>query len=299
MERRAAVTEPLSYNQDSWEDAAYGNAAMLNYQPNSLVKLLLNQSSLASLLATFANTAANFIRIRRLSFHEQQIHILIDHPIHGDLPAHHYCFDLHDTQLQHLGHLHYELESPLLETQHQQLQLHQQWLSMLLPLYLKLDALNQLARLDPLTELGNRTYFEESLARSIEQHTRDPHGLVLVLLDLDNFKLINDKWGHPSGDRVLTQFGKLIKACIRSTDQAFRIGGDEFALLLQPAAAQAWHSVASRLKERVATCPQLQAYDVTVSLGAASWHAGVNLTHFYEAADSELYCSKRASKNMR
>ena len=149
-------------------------------------------------------------------------------------------------------------------------------------------------RLDHPTGLGNRAYFDEAIGRAVEQHSREPHGLVLVLLDLDRFKQVNDTWGHPVGDLVLSRFAQLLQGCIRGTDQAFRLGGDEFALLLQPAGPR---GLAPGLAA-VATCaPQPQGAQRLLggcSLGAASWQSGMDVQRLYETADTHLYARKKA-----
>ncbi|NUE48117.1 diguanylate cyclase, partial [Escherichia coli] len=152
--------------------------------------------------------------------------------------------------------------------------------------------------LDHLTGLGNRSYFDEAIGRAVEQHSRESHGLVLVLLDLDHFKQINDTWGHPVGDLVLSRFAHLLQSCIRSTDQAFRPGGDEFALLLQPAEPEAWRPVWLRLQHMLLTHKELSTFSVGCSLGAASWQSGVAVQSLYEAADAHLYARKKPVKRV-
>jgi len=114
-----------------------------------------------------------------------QPHVLIQHPPLATLNLHNYRFELRGQHGQLLGHLHYELEHSLSGSQQRVLMQYHQLLCLLLPLYLRLETLDQLVRLDHLTGLGNRSYFDEAIGRAIEQHSREPHGLVLVLLDLD------------------------------------------------------------------------------------------------------------------
>ena len=193
-----------------------------------------------------------------------------------------------------LGQLHYELEHPLSDGQRRLLEQYHQLFSLTLPLYLRLDRLEQQVRLDHLTGLGNRAYFDEAIGRAVEQHSREPHGLVLVLLDLDRFKQVNDTWGHPVGDLVLSRFAQLLQGCIRGTDQAFRLGGDEFALLLQPADPEAWRPVWLRLQHVLHSHKELSAFSVGCSLGAASWQSGMDVQRLYETADTHLYARKKA-----
>lgn len=258
------------------------------------IEQLLGQRDLDALLAIFAERVANIVRIHSLQFDCGQPHPLISHPPQARLTLHAYRFELRGRHEQLLGQLHYELEHPLSDGQRRLLEQYHQLFSLTLPLYLRLDRLEQQVRLDHLTGLGNRAYFDEAIGRAVEQHSREPHGLVLVLLDLDRFKQVNDTWGHPVGDLVLSRFAQLLQGCIRGTDQAFRLGGDEFALLLQPADPEAWRPVWLRLQHVLHSHKELSAFSVGCSLGAASWQSGMDVQRLYETADTHLYARKKA-----
>lgn len=258
------------------------------------IEQLLGQRDLDALLAIFAERVANIVRIHSLQFDCGQPHPLISHPPQARLTLHAYRFELRGRHEQLLGQLHYELEHPLSDGQRRLLEQYHQLFSLPLPLYLRLDRLEQQVRLDHLTGLGNRAYFDEAIGRAVEQHSREPHGLVLVLLDLDRFKQVNDTWGHPVGDLVLSRFAQLLHGCIRGTDQAFRLGGDEFALLLQPADPEAWRPVWLRLQHVLHSHKELSAFSVGCSLGAASWQSGMDVQRLYETADTHLYARKKA-----
>ncbi len=258
------------------------------------IEQLLGQRDLDALLAIFAERVANIVRIHSLQFDCGQPHPLISHPPQARLTLHAYRFELRGRHEQLLGQLHYELEHPLSDGQRRLLEQYHQLFSLPLPLYLRLDRVEQQVRLDHLTGLGNRAYFDEAIGRAVEQHSREPHGLVLVLLDLDRFKQVNDTWGHPVGDLVLSRFAQLLQGCIRGTDQAFRLGGDEFALLLQPADPEAWRPVWLRLQHVLHSHKELSAFSVGCSLGAASWQSGMDVQRLYETADTHLYARKKA-----
>lgn len=258
------------------------------------IEQLLGQRDLDALLAIFAERVANIVRIHSLQFDCGQPHPLISHPPQARLTLHAYRFELRGRHEQLLGQLHYELEHPLSDGQRRLLEQYHQLFSLPLPLYLRLDRLEQQVRLDHLTGLGNRAYFDEAIGRAVEQHSREPHGLVLVLLDLDRFKQVNDTWGHPVGDLVLSRFAQLLQGCIRGTDQAFRLGGDEFALLLQPADPEAWRPVWLRLQHVLHSHKELSSFSVGCSLGAASWQSGMDVQRLYETADTHLYARKKA-----
>ena len=261
------------------------------------IEQLLGQRDLDALLAIFAERVANIVRIHSLQFDCGQPHPLISHPPQARLTLHAYRFELRGRHEQLLGQLHYELEHPLSDGQRRLLEQYHQLFSLPLPLYLRLDRLEQQVRLDHLTGLGNRAYFDEAIGRAVEQHSREPQGLVLVLLDLDRFKQVNDTWGHPVGDLVLSRFAQLLQGCIRGTDQAFRLGGDEFALLLQPADPEAWRPVWLRLQHLLHSHKELSAFSVGCSLGAASWQSGMDVQRLYETADTHLYARKKAGSS--
>ncbi|MGL4251474.1 MAG: GGDEF domain-containing protein [Aeromonas sp.] len=286
----------FSHGIEQWVRQMERLPPLPSVERHQLLELFLGQSDLGSLLTTFADRTARIVRIHGLYLDGIHPHVLIQHPPHPPLNLHSYLFELRGQHEQLLGQIHYELEHPLSGSQQRVLVQYHQLLCLVLPLYMRLEKLDQQVRLDHLTGLGNRSYFDEALSRAIEQHSREPHGLVLVLLDLDRFKQINDTWGHPVGDLVLSRFAQLLKACIRNTDQAFRLGGDEFALLMQPAETEAWRPVWLRLQHMLLTHKELSTFSVGCSLGAASWHSGLDMQSLYEAADSHLYARKKAGK---
>ncbi|MDM5130410.1 GGDEF domain-containing protein [Aeromonas piscicola] len=286
----------LGHGIEQWVRQMERLTPLASQDRNQLLELLLVQTDLDSLLATFADRAARIVRIHSLYFDHAQPLRLIQQPPQASLTLHSYPFELRGQHGQLFGQLHYTLEHVLSGSQQRILQQYHQLLCLPLPLYLRLAQLEQQVRLDHLTGLGNRSYFDEAIGRAVEQHSRESHGLVLVLLDLDRFKLINDTWGHPVGDLVLSRFAQLLKHCIRSTDQAFRLGGDEFALLLQPAEPEAWRPVWLRLQHMLMTNKELSTFSVGCSLGAASWQSGMAVHSLYEAADAHLYARKKAGK---
>ncbi|MDD5312382.1 MAG: diguanylate cyclase [Dehalococcoidia bacterium] len=154
------------------------------------------------------------------------------------------------------------------------------------------------ARIDVLTELFNRKHFDERLTEEINRHSRYGDMLTLLLLDLDNFKKYNDTFGHVSGDKQLALAGKLIRGSIRSSDLAFRYGGDEFAIILPNSTTVESFSVAERVRERISFEMSSKQLDITVSIGMASWPGdGRTLDELCSSADTALYYAKRTGQN--
>ena len=113
------------------------------------------------------------------------------------------------------------------------------------------EAIERSAIMDGLTELFNRSYFESRLQREIRRARRYGQHLSLLLLDLDNFKEVNDTLGHPAGDSVLREMGRLVNNCVRDIDLAARYGGEEFAVILPETRRRGAFVVAERIRLEV------------------------------------------------
>ncbi|HEY4249715.1 MAG TPA: diguanylate cyclase [Roseomonas sp.] len=164
------------------------------------------------------------------------------------------------------------------------------------------EALRSSAARDSLTGLANRGSFDAAL----EASWRNPRPVALLLLDLDNFKQINDRYGHQAGDAALRWVaGKMLGLEVRSRDLAARLGGDEFALLLPDTDAAGAQAVAERLRSAVTTdrpdgVAEITGPRISVSIGVASRLPGGTLTGFEEliaAADAALYRAKAAGRD--
>ena len=152
----------------------------------------------------------------------------------------------------------------------------------------------RLALTDPLTGLGNHRHFHERLERELQHANERRLPLTLCFIDVDDFKRINDRFGHPAGDRVLSQ----IAARLRQTGEAFRLGGDEFALLLPGYAESAALTAASSVVERISALELDQIGPVTVSAGVAiSPQHAAERDELIRLADSALYWAKEYGKN--
>jgi diguanylate cyclase (GGDEF)-like protein len=152
----------------------------------------------------------------------------------------------------------------------------------------------RLALTDPLTGLGNHRHFHERLREEVRDARRHRRQLALCLADIDDFKLVNDRFGHPAGDRVLAE----VAARLRQGGESFRVGGDEFALLLPAASEDTARRTASSIVERVAALELEGVGSVTVSVGVAvADPAPGNRDDLIRRADAALYAVKKSGKN--
>jgi diguanylate cyclase (GGDEF)-like protein len=156
----------------------------------------------------------------------------------------------------------------------------------------------QKSRIDELTGLFNRRHFEERLKEEISRHSRYGDVFSIFMLDLDNFKNYNDLYGHPAGDILLNQIGKIIKGSLRNIDKAFRYGGDEFVVILPQTNKDDAYVVAERVRAQLAGEMEKKAINVTCSIGLASYPAdGVMTSELVDVADTALYYAKRTGGN--
>ncbi len=154
------------------------------------------------------------------------------------------------------------------------------------------------ARLDELTALFNRRHFDERLREEINRNTRYGGTFSLIMLDLDSFKAYNDVYGHPAGDSLLHEIGALIRKSIRTSDQAFRYGGDEFAALLPQTDTDSAYHVAERIRQEVAALALAKSTGVTASIGISSYPSdGILPADLVTAADTALYHAKYSGGN--
>ncbi|MBX3361761.1 MAG: diguanylate cyclase [Phycisphaeraceae bacterium] len=167
--------------------------------------------------------------------------------------------------------------------------------------HLLLQMLAQRAQIDGLTGLWNRAYFDRRLSEELARCARHERPVSLAIFDIDRFKLINDTYGHPAGDAVLTGFSSLLRREIRETDIPCRYGGEEFALIMPDTCPEDALAVCERIRttlEQVAW-PRHPDHAVTVSTGIA----GSNRCGFHtegawlETADRNLYAAKTGGRN--
>jgi diguanylate cyclase (GGDEF)-like protein len=151
----------------------------------------------------------------------------------------------------------------------------------------------QLALTDPATGLGNRRHFHERLQRDLDRADLEGTPVSVCLLDVDDFKHVNDTYGHLAGDRVLVQIGN----CLRHGGEAFRLGGDEFALLLAGHDEAGAIRIAEAVLERTAAHVWEDGVVPTLSAGVAGYTGDGDRTSLLRRADEALYAAKRLGKS--
>lgn len=166
-----------------------------------------------------------------------------------------------------------------------------------------IDKLCDLSLKDPLTGLSNRRYFQTVLNREIEVVARSGEPALLLMLDIDHFKKVNDTYGHPAGDAVLQAVGKTLVGCVRPMDTVARFGGEEFVIILPSCQGAYGHQVAERIREAVGALSVPVApgvnLKVTISIGGAFAPRWVRSTPelWIDRADIELYRAKSEGRN--
>lgn len=162
--------------------------------------------------------------------------------------------------------------------------------------------LEQMAYYDSLTDLPNRRLLEKLIKQESDLMQRHGHDTVIIILDIDNFKEINDTYGHPVGDSLLRQLADFLKSEVRQSDTVFRFGGEEFIILMPKTSPEEGYAFAERLRKLIldskfAVGPvELQ---ITSSFGVSSMRgiSGNTLEDYYLAADKALYIAKQHGKN--
>ena len=157
--------------------------------------------------------------------------------------------------------------------------------------------LNELATQDMLTGLSNRFQFDKVLEHSINIAIRYERPLSMLLIDIDHFKEVNDRYGHLAGDEVLKTLAKIMTENVRKSDVVARWGGEEIAILLPDSDLSSAVKLGEILRQKI------EAYDfgsvgsVTCSMGAVEWQAGETTDALFHRADEKLYTAKERGRN--
>ena len=157
---------------------------------------------------------------------------------------------------------------------------------------LQSELIEQQSFTDPLTEIYNRRSLDQIATQFIGQARRKGTPLTFLMVDADNFKQVNTRFGHLTGDFVLAEIAALLKSSIRGSDAAVRYGGDEFLLLLPDTTASGAQNVAERVAGKLDDwnkADNLEGFRLGLSMGAVQWKDGQTLDEILDAADQKMY----------
>lgn len=160
------------------------------------------------------------------------------------------------------------------------------------------EALQKLANTDQLTQLNNRGAILDNLDNELKRTERYKHNLSVLMLDIDLFKEINDKFGHLEGDNVLSSVAAKIKDTCRQTDSVGRYGGEEFLVILPETTLQDAEEMANRIRLAVSECQTKDGVKITCSIGVSSYQTGDTAVELINMADNRVYKAKNLGRNM-
>lgn len=162
-----------------------------------------------------------------------------------------------------------------------------------------LNTHKELSRTDSLTGIENRRAFFDLASKELDKARRFHYPISLLYIDLDDFKQINDLFGHHVGDDLLCMVARLIKSNIRSFDIVARLGGDEFCVLLIASEAEPAHSVAEKIQKLIVDLMSKREWSMTLSIGVATFRClPESVSDMLKVGDSLMYSAKVKGKNM-
>lgn len=165
--------------------------------------------------------------------------------------------------------------------------------------YLIIKKLYKYAQLDELTQVGNRHSLNMKLREELSKLERNERALSVLLVDIDDFKAINDTYGHIIGDDVITETVKIMKGNIRNRDSIFRFGGEEFIVILSGIELKGAQKIAERIRAAVENCNFISAgLKVTVSIGVAATKKSMPITSLIQKADEAMYRAKKIKNSV-
>ncbi|WP_179232630.1 GGDEF domain-containing protein [Paenibacillus rigui] len=159
--------------------------------------------------------------------------------------------------------------------------------------------MDKLSKMDALTDLYNHKTFHEYLEKLIEQNERNQLSLQLAIMDIDNFKKINDTYGHWVGDIILQRVANLIKETVTPNDFVARYGGEEFAVIFTEKTLEQSHRLVEQIRQQCAMTlhTELDSQAATLSIGLQNYNKGEGKEALFKGADASLYAAKRTGKN--
>jgi diguanylate cyclase (GGDEF)-like protein len=150
---------------------------------------------------------------------------------------------------------------------------------------------------DKLTDVYNRTLLKDFLEHAMHQANRTNVPYTLIVMDVDHFKKINDELGHEVGDNVLVQLGMFLKGFLRDSDKVFRIGGEEFLILLYNTDEANGVDIAEKIRKGIENLSLIPDRSVTVSIGVAGQSSVSDWKQWMKACDENLYAAKDMGRN--
>lgn len=259
----------------------------------SLVEQLQTTLEIEQLLEIFSMEAAKTLRFCGLNFQFGHQNIAV----RGSSPGkHRICFNI-SVDNNMLGQLSYSLNHTLTKTDISRLETLHQALRFPLRNALEFYRVKKLALKDSLTGLSNRGHFDTCLHQAMLQGKRSQSTFALIMLDLDEFKQVNDNFGHQSGDEVIKAFADILRRSIRGEDNAFRLGGDEFAIIASGKEVGEANAITARIQHNVANCPIMVQYGVSSSIGFTLFNSDDSVSSLYTRADQALYAAKDFGRN--
>ncbi len=162
---------------------------------------------------------------------------------------------------------------------------------------LQAQLIEQQSFIDPLTDVYNRKSLGDITQRFMKHARRLGNPLTFLMIDVDNFKQVNTKFGHLTGDTVLAELGAILKKAIRGSDAVIRYGGDEFLICLADTDSDGSETVVQRIDKHIKdwnSASNLDSFNLAVSIGIAEWHEGESLDQVLDAADRKMYQCKNA-----
>ena len=160
------------------------------------------------------------------------------------------------------------------------------------------EKFKRIAVIDHLTGAFNRAHFDKEIKKELSNYNRYNHIFSILLLDIDHFKRINDKFGHNEGDRVLVQFSKIIQSQLRETDVFARWGGEEFVVLIPNVDKVNSAYVGEKLRKAIEDFHFSEKYNITCSIGIAEVEKGDENLTIFNRVDNALYCAKENGRNI-
>jgi diguanylate cyclase (GGDEF)-like protein len=151
--------------------------------------------------------------------------------------------------------------------------------------------------LDPLTGVNNRKYFRVFLEKITKLSVSESKRLALMFVDVDHFKLINDRYGHDKGDEVLKTVAKMLTDNFRASDRVFRYGGEEFVVVINDTDFDKAMNLAQRLRQTIEKKVFFDTENITISAGVTLYEYGEDIDAFVNRADMAMYAAKKAGRN--